>query len=513
MAKINRRRIKDVHPLMMYIILIVVTLLLSGFLHILDAQGTFFNINPINYNVIPHTETITNLFSLSGIKYIFTSTVSNFANFTVLSNLIIILMGISIMDKSGFLQTAITITTKKMKKTTVTFIFVLLCVISSICGNLFYLIMIPLGALLFYYGKRNPAIGIIAAYAALSCGSGISFLFTSADSELLSYTELATKTINQNYSLANFSSILIMVVAVILVTYIITLFTENIVVRKLPKYEFTEKELEEDTVTKDESKGMKFALIAAAIYMFIIIYNIIPGLPLSGSLLDYSQGLYIDKLFNINSFFTKGFVFIVTMLFIVLGLFFGIGSKSIKNHKDFFDYLGNSLDGIGNTLVMIFLASMFISVFKKTNIGSVLVALFGNLIRNSSFTGLPLIILVFILIAISTIVLPQSNLKWNILSGSVVPVLMNSGVSPEFAQIIFRFAETCTMNITPLLAYFIVYVAFLEKYNQGEKKIKLKDALRYQISYTGIITIALLGLIIVWYIINLPLGINTFPTL
>ena len=116
MAKINKRRIKDIHPLMMYVLLILVTIVISGFLHLLDAQGTFYNINPINYNVIPHTETITNLFSLSGIKYIFTSTVSNFANYTVLSNLIIILMGISIMDKSGFLQTAITITTKKLKK-------------------------------------------------------------------------------------------------------------------------------------------------------------------------------------------------------------------------------------------------------------------------------------------------------------------------------------------------------------------------------------------------------------
>lgn len=509
----NRKKAKEMHPLMMYMLLIIVTLVLSGFLHIIDAQGTFYKVNSINLNVSPQTEIITNLFSLSGIKYIFTNTVSNFANFTVLPNLIIILMGISIMDKSGFLQTAITITTKKMKKNVVTFIFVLLCVISSICGNLFYLIMIPLGALLFYYGKRNPAIGIISAFAALSCGSGLSFLFTSTDSELLSYTELASKTIDSNYSLSNFSSFLIMIVAVLIVTYIITAVTEGVIVRKLPKYEFTEKELEEDIVTKDESVGMRYACIAALIYLFIILYNIIPGLPFSGSLLDNSQTLYIDKLFNINSFFTKGFVFIITMLFIVLGLFFGIGSKSIKDDKDFFDYLGNSLNGIGNTLVMIFLASAFISIFKKANIGNVMVAIFGNIINNTTFTGLSLIILVFILIFICNLFVPQSNMKWYILSGSVVPTLMNSGIAPEFSQILFRFAETSSMNITPLLAYFIVYVAFLQKYNQSEKKIKLNDALKYQLSYTGFVTIALLVILIIWYIVNIPLGINTFPTL
>ena len=513
MAKLSRKFLKEMHPLMMYVLLIFVTIILSGFMHLIDAQGTFYKINDINLNVVPETEVITSLFSLSGIKYIFTNTVSNFANFTVLSNLIIVLMGISIMDKSGFLQTLITITTKKMKKTTVTFIFVFCCVLSSICGNLFYLIMLPLGALLFFYGKRNPAIGIIAAFASLSCGSGLSFLFTSTDSELRGYTELAAKTINQNYSLSNFSSIFIMFTAVILVSYIITIVTENVIVKKLPKYEFSEKELEEDIVTKEEKKGMKFAFVSGLIYVGIVIYNVIPGLPLSGALLDNTQTLYIDKLFNVNSFFSNGFVFIVTMLFVVEGLFFGIGSKSIKNHKDFCDYLGNSLNGIGNTLVMIFLASAFISIFKKSNIGNVMVAIFGELIRNSNFTGLPLIILIFLLVAISTLFVPSTNMKWYILSGSVVPTLMNSEISPAFAQIIYRFAETSTMNITPLLAYFIVYVALLNKYNQGDKKIRLKEALKYQLPYTWIVTLCLLAIIILWYIIGMPLGINNFPTL
>lgn len=513
MTKFNKKRFKELHPIMIYLILMIIVIIFSGFLHLLDAQGTFYKINAVNLNLTPETETITNLFSLSGLKYIFTNTVSNFANFTVLSNLIIILMGISILDKSGFLQTAITLTTKKMKKKTVTFIFVLLCVISSICGNLFYLIMIPLGALLFYYGKRNPAIGIIASFAALSCGSGLSFLFTSMDSELFNYTDLAAKTVNQNYIFANYQSLFIMLVAVILISYVITIVTENMIVKKLPKYEFTEKELEEDVVTTDESKGMKYALIAVAIYLVIIIYNIIPGVPFGGALLDNSQTLYIDKLFNPNSFFTNGFVFIVTMLFIIAGLFFGIGSKSIKSNKDFCNYLGNSLNGIGNILVMIFIASMFISIFKKSNIGGVFVAMFSDLIRNSSFSGLPLIIFIFILVAISTIIVPQTNLKWYILSSSVVPVLMNSEISPSFAQIIFRFAETSTMNITPLLAYFIVYFAFLEKYNQGEKKISLKEALRYQLPYTGIVMLTLLAIIIVWYVIGIPLGINNLPVL
>lgn len=511
MKKLKKKTREPLHPLMSYVLLILVIIIISGFLHLIDAQATFKQVNSVTMDLNPQTEVITSLFSLSGIKYIFTNTVSNFANFTVLSNLIILLMGISIMDKSGFLQTAITLTTKRLKKKTVTFIFILLCVLSSILGDLSYLIFIPLGALLFYYGKRNPAIGIISSFAALSCGSAISMIFTSTDSGLLNYTLLAAKTLNASYTITRFAFFVIMAAAVLLVTIIITIVTENVIAKRVPKYEFTETELEEDIVTRDEQKGMIFACSSAFVYLLIFIYNIIPGLPLSGALLDNSQTYYIDKLFSVNSFFSHGFVFIVTMLFIILGLFYGIGVKSIKNHRDFFDNLGHSLDGIGNMLVMIFLASAFISIFKQTNIGNVIISFFGSIISNSGFTGIPLIILIFVLVAIGNIFVPSSSLKWFILSSSIVPIMMQSEMTPEFAQSLFRLAETSTMNITPLLAYFIVYLAFLEKYNQGNNKVRLGESIKYQLPYTGIITITLLVLVIVWYIINIPLGINTFP--
>lgn len=513
MRKIKKKNRQKLHPLMTYVMLIIVTIILSGFLHLLDAQATFHRVNNVTFDLIPDIQVIKSLFNLSGIKYIFTTTVSNFASFSVLSNLIILLMGISIMDKSGFLQTTITLTTKKLKKKTVTFIFVLVCVLSSIFGDLSYLIFIPLGALLFYYGKRNPAIGIITSFAALSCGSGINIIFTSTDSALLNYTSLAAKTLNMGYSITPLSMMLIMTVAVLIVSYIITFVTENIIVRKLPKYEFTETELEEDIVTKDEKKGMVYACGSAFIYLIIFIYSIIPGLPLSGALLDNSQTYYIDKLFSVNSFFSNGFVFVVTMLFIILGLFYGIGVKTIKNHQDFCKNLGHSLDGIGNMLVMIFFASAFVSIFKQTNIGNVIVSIIGNIIAGSGFTGLSLIILVFVAVAISTLFVPSSTLKWYMLSALIVPVMMQTGLSPAFAQTIFRFAETSTLNITPVLPYFIVYLAFLEKYNQSEEKIRVLDSIKYQLPYTAIISITLLVLIIVWYLIGIPLGINAFPTI
>ncbi|MEG0977407.1 MAG: AbgT family transporter [Bacilli bacterium] len=509
MKKLKIKEKISLHPVMLLLILSLVTIVISGVLSWFNVQATYNQMSLVTHEYQTTTEAVNSLFSLRGLKYIFTSTVSNFANYAVLSHLIIILFGIGIMEKSGFLKTVITLLTKKAQKTTVTFVLVVVCLISSIVGDLSYLIMIPLSALLFLYGKRNPAIGIITAFAALTCGSGISILLTSVDSSLMSLSLINAQVLFGNYSISPYSFILIMFVALIILAFIITNISENVIAKKLPKYEFGEETLEEDLIlTKKKMRGLLFAGFASFIYLIMFIYNIIPGLPFSGNLLDYSQHLYIDKLFSFNSFFTNGFVFIVAVLFIILGLCYGIGAKTINNNKEFIDSLSHSLNGIGKILVMIFASATFISIFKQTNIGSVITVGLTNLIGSSSFSGLPLLILLFFVGIIATLFLPNSITKWTIIATSAVPVLMNVGVSPEFAQVAFRFGESVTMGLTPIFAYFVVYLAYLEKYSQEGNNFKLSKAFIYQLPYSLIVGLVLLGLIIIWYLIGLPLGIG-----
>ena len=198
------------------------------------------------------------------------------------------------------------------------------------------------------------------------------------------------------------------------------------------------------------------------------------------------------------------------MLFVILGFFYGLGAKTIKNNKEFCDTLGHSLDGTGKTLVLIFFASTFISIFKQTEIGNLIVAALTSLLSSIEFSALPLIILLFVIAAVTTIFVPSSISKWAIISGVAVPVFMNAGLSPEFAQVVFRFGESMTMGLTPMMAYFVIYLAFLEKYNQNEKPISLFTTLKYQLPYSLAVGAILLILLVIWYIIGLPIGISTW---
>lgn len=497
------------HPVMVLLLFCFITIIISGILSFFNVQATYNRVSTLTGEYIVTTEAVNSLFNLSGLKYIFTTTVSNFANFVVLSHLIIILLGIGVMVKSGFLKTVITMLTKKAKKTSVTYVWILICILASIIGDLAYIIFIPLGALLFLYGKRNPFLGIVTTFASLTCGSALSIFLTSIDSSLLNYTLINAYIFDSNYTISSFGYILIMIVSIILLSLIISNITENYMVKKMPKYEFDEEEIEDDLViTKKKMRGLIYSLSAGAIYLLIFIYNIIPGLPFSGKLLDYSQELYIDKLFSYDSFFSNGFVFIVAVLFVILGLFYGIGAKTIKNNKEFIDSLGYSLNGIGKVLVMIFAAATFINIFKESNIGNVLAAAFANLINNSNFSGFPISILLFLVSIITTLFLPSPISGWAVLS-SVVPTLMQAGVSPEFSQLIYRFGNAVAIGLTPVFAYFIVYMAFLGNYNQSDKPITLKNAISYQLPYALLTGALFLVILMVWYIVGMPLGVGT----
>lgn len=510
MRRINLKDRIKLHPVMSFIILVVLTIIISGILGYFDVGSTYLKANSVSQSYETVSVHVDSLFNLAGLKYIFSNTVANFVNFVPLSMLIIVLLGIGIMDKSGFLQAFFTLITKYSNKNRVTFFLILNSILFTIAGDVVAVMLLPIAALLFKYGRRNPAAGIISSFAGITCGMGAKVVFSSIDTSLSSLTEAGASLLDKNYSVGVFSFAFISLAAVILLAFSLTLITEKYLVPRLEKYE-PEEELEEYTLGKRELRGLVIGLGMGILYLLFFAYNIIPGLPLSGNLLDYSQTLYIDKLFGYNSFFSSGFIFVVTMLFVILGLFYGIGAKTIKNNKNFSDFLSHSLNKSGKIIVLIFVASVFISVFKRTYLGNVIAASLVNIIVDSNLGGIVLVIVFFIISGIAAIFLPSTVLRWSIFSGISVRAFMDAGMNPEFAQLIFRASESVVLGITPLFAYFIIYLGLLKQFNNEERTITILDGIKYMIPYSIVTAIIWILLIIIWYTIGIPLGIGSTP--
>ena len=489
------------------------TIMVSFILSLFNFQAEYSTVNSYTNSLQNNVIQVENLLSGSGIKYIISNTVSNFVNFAPLSTLIIILIGIGVLEKSGFAKTFFTLITQNFRKNSITFVLIFLSIFSSLFGEIGFVLLLPIGAMLFKYGHRHPFGGIIASFAGMCFGYGINIFMSSIDSNLLKVTMTAAKVVDSNYVSNQYFQLFIMIAAMVLGAIVMTRVTEKTIMPKLGKYEFDEVEtLDKVKFTNRELRGLVVGIGSALLYVLFVVYMIVPGLPFSGSLLDPNGTYYIDKLFGVNSMFSQGFVFIVTFLFIVVGLAYGFMSKTIKSNQDVSECLSYSLDGVGSILVLIFVSSLFISTFQKSNLGLVIVALLANLVQMFSFSGIGLIVLLFVISIIAGLFYTGLVSKWEVISGQVVPALMNSSISPEFAQVVYVAGSSLSMAFTPLMMYYVIYIAYMEKYDKNNQ-VTLFGAFKYMKSYGLVMGVLWLVLLLGFYISGLPIGVGTSPSL
>ena len=375
-----------------------------------------------------------------------------------------------------------------------------------------YVIFLPIAAILFMNLGRHPAAGVSAAFAGMTFGYGANVIMNGVDYTLLTYTQDATKILDQNYTVSLSGNLIFMFMATLLISYLGMVITEKFVVPKLGKYTPDEDDninLEEE-VSKKEVKGVVISIFFTVVMSLILIYCIIPGLPFSGLLLDLKQSTYIAQLFGETSYFRQGSVLIFSAMLGFSGLVYGIRVKSIKNNKDLMSSMSYYLKGFASLLVLIFFAAQFCLIFKETNIGVFIVVSLTEILESLQLTGITLIVLSFFIILISTIFVPTLSTKWAIMSPVMVPMFMQNSFTPEFAQAVFRAADSASKGVTPLFTYFVILLGFLQIYNTKKRDIiTLTDGISLMLPYTIAFAVLWLLIILAFYIIGIPLGFNT----
>lgn len=503
----KKKKKKSYNPTFMIVIMTIVIMLASLVFSILgiDAEKT----EVINGTLETSLSVVNNIFSIDGLQYIFNNITSNFAVFKPLALLIISLMGISIGETSGLFK-VIFQPLRKMNLTIITFITLSFGVIGSFIGEGAYVILIPLSAVMYRYIGRNPLVGAMTSFLGITAGYGTNILFTNDDFILGKLTELsATVDIDKTYQYHMMTNSVIMISSTILFVLIGTVIINRFLANKFPrKYKVDD----EVVISK---KGLIASSIVFLVILLIVIYMIIPGLklPVSGALLDFESDVYVEQLLGVNSPFRNGFVLIVTAIITLCSLVYGRVSGTMDSNHAYGTGLSKSFKDLGYLFVLMFLVSVMTSILDYTNLGEVIACNLIDFTSSILMTGIPLIILTFFIVIAISIIVPDLQTKWTLASPLFVPLFMKANITPDFTQFLFRTADGIGKCLSPIFIYFIILVGFLEKYSKDDDKITIFGTMRAMLPAIILFTIFWLLILIGWYVVGLPLGAGSYPTL
>jgi len=203
-------------------------------------------------------------------------TVKNiFSNFRVLEPFAVIvvsLIAVTILEVSGLLS-SLCKGIKNVRPATLTFFTLLVSVFSTIVGDYSYAILFPLVAMVYKNANRDPKVGIMTAFIGITMGYGAGFVYNYQDILLGNIAQETASDVLETYLFEPWSMIFIEVVSALVIAILGTILIEKTFSKKYKRVE--EKEY------IHSPKALATTIGVFVFFMTLIIYSIIPGLPLS----------------------------------------------------------------------------------------------------------------------------------------------------------------------------------------------------------------------------------------
>ncbi|MPQ45008.1 AbgT family transporter [Clostridium tarantellae] len=485
------------HPATIFIFLCMGIIILSAVLSNMGVSVTYTGLDRTTNEIKEMTATVTSLLSSDGIRYMFKSLITNFTSFAALGTVLVAMLGVGVAEGTGLIGTSLKSLVSKTPKSLITVVVVFAGVMSSIASDAGYVVLIPLGAVVFLSFGRHPLAGIAAAFAGVSGGFSANLLPGPTDALLAGITTEGAKIINPEYAVSVTANWFFLIVSTFLITIIGTIITEKVVEPRLGEYKpkTSEKSINMIGLTLKEKRGLKFAGIFLLIGLIIIVALVLP----ESGILRNPETKEILK-----SPFMDSIVVTIAFLFLISGIGYGIGVGTIKNDKDVINQMGKTMSTMGGYIVLVFFASQFVAFFSHSNLGTVIAVKGSEFLKSTGISGIPLLIGFVIVTAFINLFMGSASAKWAIMAPVFVPMLLRMGISPEFTQMAYRIGDSTTNIISPLMTYFALIVSFSEKY---DKESGIGTMISTMVPYSLALLVGWTTLLIIWYAVGLPLGI------
>lgn len=474
------------HPATLFAGFAVFVIVLSGLL-------SWFDLSVVHPGT--HKEVrVVNLLSVEGLHRILTDMVKNFTGFAPLGTVLVSLLGIGIAEGSGLIGTALRLVVLKSPARLLTFVVVFAGVMSNTASEVGYVLLVPLSAIIFLAAGRHPLAGIAAAFAGVSGGYSANLLLGTIDPLLAGLSEEAARIVQPDYKVNPACNYYFMATSTPLIALLGTWVTERIVEPRLGLYSGDEKPEEVKPLSASERRGLRFALVAAVLFTAFILGGLLPA---NGYLRDPKTG---DIL---HSPFMSGIVALLFLGAAITGIAYGWGARTIRNDADVMKGMAKSMETLGAYIVLVFFAAQFVAYFNWTNIGLIMAVKGAEALKASGLGAIPLTVAFVLVTAAVNLVMGSASAKWAIMAPVFIPMFMLLGYSPEFTQVAYRVGDSITNIISPMMSYFALIVALIQRY---DARAGIGTLVATMLPYTVVFGIGWTLMLILWIVFNLPLG-------
>ena len=450
------------------------------------------------------TLTVQNQLSGTSLAAFLSNMVRAFTGFAPLGVVLVALLGVGVAEHTGFIRAGLKGLIGMTPRSLLSPMLLLVAIVSHTAADVGYVLVIPLGGVIFHAAGRHPLAGIACAFAGVSGGFGANFIPSAIDPLLQGFTQSAAQILDSSREVNPLCNWLFTSVSSVLVIVVGWIVTDRVIEPRLQGTALDGEGSgsdESQALSRKERSGVWAGLASMALGVLLLILAVLP----SDSPLRAENG----QLSSFSAPLMQSLIPLIFLLFLIPGAVYGYVAGTVTSHRDLIEGMSKSMSTMGYYLTMIFFCAQFTSVFAKSNLGALLAVEGAEFLKA---LGLPGMLTVGGIIALSSLVnlfVGSASGKWALLAPVFVPILMQVGLSPELTQAAYRVGDSTTNIVTPLMPYFPLVVAFCQRWvrNTG---IGTVISLMLPYSITFLVTWSL-GLALYWAL-GIPLGLQSTYT-
>jgi aminobenzoyl-glutamate transport protein len=480
-------------PAMLFVVLLILVWALSSWL----AGHDFGHIDPRTGGALE----VKDLLEPAALTTFFASMVQNFVSFPPFGVVLIAMLGIGVADHAGFIGAALRGLLAATSARYLTPMLIVVAIVSHTAVDAGYVLVIPLGAVMFQAAGRHPLAGIAAAFAGVSGGFSANFVPSALDPMLQGISEAAAQLVDPAVVLNPLNNYFFTSASTLLIVGLGWYITDRIVEPRLARTA-VDGDLAGaaalEPLAGAERRGLAVALAVMTLGVAILVASAWPETsPWRGTAGTLGAG---------DAPIMKSIVPLIFLLFLLPGVAYGVVAGTVRSHRDVVEGMSKSMSGLGYYVVMAFFAAQFVAEFGRSNLGALLALEGADLLEAMALPAGVMLVGVILMTTIVNLFIGSSSAKWALLAPILVPMLMQLDIGPDLTQAAYRVGDSSTNIITPLMPYFPLVVLYCTRY---VKRTGIGTLVAMMLPYAVTFLVAWSVFLLAYWMLGLPLGVHS----